>query len=271
MNLLKVYINSLPIEVSMRFGINKNVILNRIDIKDRLTKKGDISPKNFFMEFLQVDKDGDVVAREEFSFFKLNAERMEFVEMNFNDQFNKLLSLSLVMFNNDEEALDNKMSEVNNTMFDEEDGILVLADELFRLNSPTSKKTKKPKLSELKVLVEDLNVKLNEFFYAILKDKLGKEKSPKMSLLSVVDKKGYKQLPDEVEFVSLVKGELSLDEKYLIRKNKAEEPEVADEVGDNVDENLSDDVSFAGNLDDLDDMQDFDEIGDINDLEDIDY
>jgi len=275
MNLLAKYIESLPIEVSMHFGVNDNIILNHIDISDRLTRKGDISPKNFFMEFLKLDTDGEAVQREEFSFFKLNAERMEFVEMNFNDQFNKLLGLSLVMFNNDEDALDAKMTEVNDTMFDEEDGILVLADELFRLNSPTkSKKTKKLKLSELKILVETLNTKLNEFFYAILKDRVGKENSPKMSLLSVVDKKGYKQLPDEVDFVSLEKGVLGLDEKYLIRKAKAEEPEVADEVGDDIDENLSDDTSSAGNLDDLDDLDDlsdFDDIGDMDDLEDIAY
>jgi len=272
MNLLAKYISSLPIEVSMHFGVNDNIILNHIDISDRLTRKGDVSPKNFFMEFLKLDGDGEAVQREEFSFFKLNAERMEFVEMNFNDQFNKLLGLALVMFNNDEDALDAKMTEVNDTMFDVEDGILVLADDLFRLNSPTKgKKAKKPKLSELKMLVEDLNTKLNEFFFGILKDNVGKENSPKMSMLSVIDKKGYKQLPDEVEFVSLEQGVLGLDEKYLIRKAKSEEPEVADEVGDDVDENLSDDTSSSGNLDDLDSVEDFDEIGDMDDLEDIDY
>lgn len=257
MNLLKLYIESLPIEVPMKFGVSGNVILNRLDIKDRLTRKGDISPKNFFMEFVLLDEDDEPSAREEFSFFKLNAEKMEYIEMNFNDQFNKLLTLAGVMYNNDAEALEAKMTAVNDSMFEEEDGLLIIADELFAHNSKT-RGTKKKTLKQLKVQVEELNTSMNKFFYEVLKDLAGIETSPRMYILSTVDKNGYKQLPDEFDFVSL-EDDLVLDEKYLIRKATSEKPEVEDEVGDEVSDEMTDEIV---------DDDDYGDIGDIDDLED---
>lgn len=263
MNLLKLYIESLPIEVPMQFGVTGNVILNHLDIKDRLTRKGDISPKNFFMEFIHLDDDGEPTAREEFSFFKLNSERMDFIEMNFNDQFNKLLTLAGVMYNNDTVKLEAKMTEINDAMFDDEDGLLILADNLFAYNSKTRGKQKKKTAKVLKVEVETLNKKMNEFFYAVLQELVGIETSPRMFILSTVDKNGYKQLPDEFDFVSL-EDNLVLDEKYLIRKAASEKPEVEDEVGDDVGDEVTDDI-----IDDIED-DNYGDIGDIDSIEESD-
>ena len=273
MNLLQKYIESLPIDVAMSFGVNGHVKLNHIDIEDRLTRKGDISPKNFFMEFIKYDSDGEATQREEFSFFKLNAERMEFVEMNFNDQFNKLFHLCEVVYEYDADKLDEKMDAANDDLFDEVDGLLVMADELFSLNSPTKgvkggKKKKKPSLKELKPKVENLNNMLNLFFFNILKDKVESKDVPEMKLLSTVDKKGYKQLPDEADFVCLMSEELLLHEKYLDRKTKAETPEVPDEVGDSIDDELTDDV--VDSIGDIDTVGSLDDLGDLEDLETLD-
>jgi len=263
MNLLKLYIDSLPIEVPMKFGVNSNVILNHIDIKDHLTRKGDISPKNFFMEFLMLDDDGEPIAREEFSFFKLNGDKPDFLEMNFNDQFNKLLTLSMVMYEYDEEALEAKMEEVSEKLFGNSDGLTDMADELFAQNSKTLPKGKKLKAGAYKKAVEELNASLNEFFYEVLKDKVGLGTSPKMYLLSVIDKKGYKQLPDESDFVSL-EDDLVVTEKYISRKAAAEKPDIEDEVGDDIGDDITDEVASVsddefGDLGDLDDFADDDE------------
>lgn len=261
MNLLKQYILSLPVEAGLTFGINDNVILKNIDISERLTRKGDISSKTFYMEFVKVDEDREELARNEFSFFKLNAEKIDFVEMNFNDQFNKLLNLSIVMYKNDEEALEKKLAEVNNDIFGSDEGLLELADDVFRFNSKTKSK-QKVSAKQLKIAVEDLSDKLNKVFYEVLKDRTGKN-SPLMYLLTVVDKAGYKQLPDEAVFVSLEEDELTIEAKYLSRKAAAEKPEVADEVGDEIDDedlDALDDIGDVSDLDDLDDIGDLDEI-----------
>jgi hypothetical protein len=269
MNLLEVYIDSLPIETSMKFGINSKVKLNHLDISDRLTRKGEVSPKNFFMEFLKVDDDGIAIEREEFSFFKFNAEKLDFAERNFNDQFNKLLNLGLVLYNNDENALEAKAKEISDKMFGKDKDITDLADDIFIFNSKTMAK-KKPKLRKLKVMVEELNTKLNEFFYALFEGKYGLDNSPEMELISIVDKKGYKNLPDEAEFVSLIPGKLSLEMKYVRRKEASEKPEVEDEVGDEISqegigdlEDLVDDIGVEGDLDSLGDLEN------LSDLEDL--
>lgn len=267
MNLLEIYINSLPLEVPMRFGINTKVKLNHVDIGDRVTRKGEVSMKCFFMEFLKVDDDGEAIEREEFSFFKFNAEKLDFAERNFNDQFNKLLALGTVLYQGDEDALETRAAEINAAMFGDDKDITDLADDIFIFNSKTAAK-KKPKLRELKVMVEDLNVKLNEFFYALFEGKYGLDNSPEMDLISTVDKKGYKNLPDEAEFVSLVPGALSLEAKYLRRKEASEKPEKADDVGDGVSEEEIGSMDTV--VEEMGDVEALDDIGSMDDLEDMD-
>ena len=267
MNLLETYINSLPIEVPMRFGINSKVKLNYIDIEDRLTRKGDISIKNFFMEFVKIDEDGDPIEREEFSFFKFNAEKLDFAEMNFNDQFNKLLTLGTVLFEDDIVAFEAKIDKVNADLFEDGADISTMADDIFRFNSKTLSK-KKPKLRELKGMVETLNVNLNKFFHAVFKEKWGLDNSPEMELLSIVDKKGYKNLPDEADFVALEPGTLVLEAKYLRRKAASEKPERIDDVGDSITEDGIGDLDSV--VDALEDADVIGDIGSLDDLEDLD-
>jgi len=259
MNLLEVYIDSLPIDKYMDFGIHKNVILNAIDIKSRTTNKGELSKKNFFMEFLQLDKDGDPVERIEFDFFKLNAENKDYLEMNFYDQFNKLLHLSTVVYD-DDKALDAAFDAADKKVFkDEEDGLLEFADTVFEQTVKRLPKGKKMKIAEFKKAVEELNTKLNEVFYEVLKDKVG-ENSPKMILLVVVDAAGYRKMIDEAEFVLTSDEEASIDEKYFNRKRKSEEKDEPDDVGDEPDDDEYDDE------DDTDDSDyDEDDAGDDDD------
>ena len=273
MNLLELYINSLPIEVAMQFGINSNVKLNHVDISDRLTRKGDVSIKTFFMEFIKIDADGDPIQREEFSFFKLNAEKLEFAEMNFNDQFNKLFHLGLLLFGEDEKVFEAKMDDVNAKVFKDTKftSILNMADSVFVFNSKTAGK-KKPKLKDLAKLVENLNKKLNEFYFELYEGKWGINNSPLMEIISTVDKKGYKNLPDEADFVALGSGTLVLDPKYLRRKEASEKPEVADEVGDEVSEDDLEDLEIEIEMtdeviedieDDVDDVDEFESLDDV--------
>jgi hypothetical protein len=229
MNYLEIYINSLPLEIPMNFGINKPVILNAIDIEPRLTRKGDPHSKNFFMEFLKLDEEGKPYQREEFSFFKLRADKLEFLSDNFFDQFNKMYNLAQIYMPADElnKALQTTMEEIykNNTTHND------LIDHLDYLVGTESKTIKKKKLTSAELLeeVEDLNENLNLFWYKILSKHIG-ENSKKLQLLTVVDKKGYKNLVDEVKFVSSLEDNLVIDIKYIKRKEASEKPIKADDI-----------------------------------------
>ena len=111
MNYLQVYINSIPLKIPMKFGINKNVIFNGIDISDRINKKGEVSKKFCFLEMLKLDKEDKPIGREEFGFFKLDSKNLSFAQSNFFSLFNKLFILSVAIYGDDEESFDNKVIE----------------------------------------------------------------------------------------------------------------------------------------------------------------
>lgn len=229
-NYLKIFIDSKPISTPVNFGINENVIFNKVDIKERLTKKGEKSKFNCYLEFLKLNKDGKSIGRSEYSFFMLDAKDLEKTEETFNKQFNKLLHLAAELYDNDEE-LEEAVAEAyieiyGDTGMDIDDE----ADELFKFNSKTNKKNK-PKKKELEKLINALQNNINIMFKYILSKKAGIDNSPRLYLLSVVDKDGYPRLPFEKEFVSTEKGVLKIDPYYLEVKKKSEkrdEPDIID-------------------------------------------
>lgn len=229
MNFLEIYINSLPIEVNMNFGNNKSVIMNSIDISPRLTRKGDPHSKNFFMEFLKVDENGKAYQREEFSFFKLRSDKLEFLSDNFFDQFNKMYHISKLLI--EEDILEPLMISTMESLYKDNENHSDLITHMDSLISTESKTIPKKKLSGADLLgsVELLNKNLNEFWYTILKDVIGKD-SPLLQLLTVVDNKGYKNLVDESKFIFEADADVKVSAKYLRRKEKSEAPIKADSI-----------------------------------------
>lgn len=244
MNLLQIYIESLPIEVAMNFGINKPIVLNYIDIEDRLTRKGDPHVKNFFMEFLKLNEDGEPFQREEFSFFKFRSDKLNFLNDNFIDQFNKLHELAKVIYE-DNDKMYERITEVYNMSLFTESKYATLYEQLDAIMANESKTiVKEDKMSRDEIVenVEDLNYKLNFFWKEVLRDKLGVD-STRLQLITVVDKKGYKNLPSEVKFVAGINDKLKFDSKYLRIKAKSENPVKVDKVGAGISE------ADIGNLD----------------------
>jgi len=266
MNYLKIYINSIPLKVPMSFGINKNVIFNGLDISDRINRKGEVSKKFCFIEMIKLDESDKPIGREEFGFFKLDSKNLSFAQSNFYSLFNKLFILSAAIYGDDEEALDAKMAEVSKEIYGK-DGYDIAdeANELFQYNSSTrDKKKKKPSQKEIEKMVDSLNVNVGKLFYGVLKDKAGIDNSPRLEILSVMDKKGYKGLPQEDDWVSNVEGTLSLDIKYNRFKEAAEKPDTPDEAGDEYSEEALDDIidddGEAGDLEEIDDLEEVEEI-----------
>lgn len=278
MNYLQTYINSIPLKIPMAFGINKGVILNEIDISERKKENGESNKKFCFLELIKLDENDKPIGREEFGFFRLDSKNLSFAQNNFFSLFNKLFYLSSAMFNGDDEAFEGKISEIFTKIYGKEGyDILDEADELFKHANPIKNK-KKPKQKDIELMVESLNTNVGVLFYELLKDKVGIGKSPKMEILSVIDKKGYKGLPQEDEWVSLEEDILKLDVKYLRYKEASEKPDTADDDGEEYsEENMEDitdddDDAGAGDLDSMD-FDDDDDIVDEDekDLDDIDY
>jgi len=262
MNYLNVYIKSIPLKIPMGFGVNKNVILNDLDITDRLNKKGEVSKKFCFIEMIKLDENDNPIGREEFGFFKLDSHNMSFAKDNFLSMFNKLYVLADAVYEGNEEAMEAKLAEVSKELYGKEDyDISDEANELFQFGGVTTKKLKQ---KEVEKKIDSLNKNIAKLFYELLKDKFGIENSPRLEILSVIDKKGYKGLPAEDMWVTTNEGTLKVEAKYLRFKAAAEKPDTPEDVGEEFsDENLEDivedDTADAGDIND-----DYDEV-----LEDI--
>jgi len=257
MNYLEIYIDSLPIDARMKFGISKNVVLNHIDIEDRLTQKGEVSYNDFYMEFLAVDPESrNPLERVELSFSKLKIDDLDSAQYFFYKKFNKLNNLCTVMYNYDIAKLDKVGAKVSEKLFEDSEfnDIMEYADYIFAFNSKTLDRSEKPKKKELAAMVSDLAKKMNLFYYELLKNKVGKTKSPLFYLMVVVNKNNYLTLPDEDVFVAANKDELKLTSKYLNRKKKAEEADKPDDTDEELDEDLNslddDDTSSSDDSDD---------------------
>lgn len=247
MNLLKVFIESLPLEVQMNFGINGPVIINNIDITDRLTRKGDPHSKNFFMEFHKLDKEGTPFQREEFSFFKLRADKLKFLSDNFFDQFNKMYSFAKLFMS--EEDLNEVIKSTMAAVYEDNENanytdLIDHLDFILLNESRTIKPKEKLSPVELVVEVDKLNKNLNSFWFTILTPYFKNTETP-FQLIVTVDKKGYKNLVDEVDFAFPVEESIALDMKYLHRKEQAEKPEKADTMDNEDSSGLNDLVDDA--------------------------
>lgn len=91
MNLTKIFLESMPVDIRLPFGVINNVKLIEISNEERVDRKGQVIKKNCFVTFAQLDKDNKTIAESTFSYF--NFEKPSYVKDNFTHQFIQLTEI----------------------------------------------------------------------------------------------------------------------------------------------------------------------------------
>jgi len=90
-NLTKIFLDSMPVDARLPFGVVKNVKLTEISNENRMDRKGQLIKKNCFLTFAQYNGEGKIVAESTFSYF--NFEKPDYARDNFSHQLIQLTEI----------------------------------------------------------------------------------------------------------------------------------------------------------------------------------
>jgi len=90
-NLTKVFLDSMPVDIRLPFGVVKNVRLTEISNEPRTDRKGQPIKKNCFLTFAQYNGEGKIIAESTFSYF--NFEKPDYARDNFSHQLIQLTEI----------------------------------------------------------------------------------------------------------------------------------------------------------------------------------
>ncbi len=109
MKLFTELVLTAPIRARLQFGINENVILEKVDFNER-KNKGLTLKMHTFITLVQIDAERKVVARSEGNFFNLD-HTSDYVYQNFMDEFTCQAAI-VDAIGGDLEAFDEAVTEV---------------------------------------------------------------------------------------------------------------------------------------------------------------
>jgi len=90
-NLTKIFLDSMPVDARLPFGVVKNVRLTGISNEPRTDRKGQLIKKNCFLTFGQYNGEGKIISESTFSYF--NFEKPDYAKDNFSHQLIQLTEI----------------------------------------------------------------------------------------------------------------------------------------------------------------------------------
>ena len=212
-NLTKIFLDSVPVDARLPFGVVSNLRLTKISNDVKLDRKGMPYNKNCYLTFTQFDDKDKIVAESTFNYFNFSPDKVQFVKDNFVHQMIQLNEiLKYCMPKDKAEGILEKVEDYVNDNIEEYSAVLG-----------------KPVMpSDVDAISETMNNLVN---YVIKVTKKDIKKSEKVQMILGCDKKTgkYVDLPKEdTGFINYADAKaLKMPTKYIKWRAKKDIPQTA--------------------------------------------